>query len=302
MKYAKMNGIETEISRLVMGSMIGGYQQTSAVFDEYFEAGGNTFDTAYVYRTTDQILGQWTKNRGIRDHVHIIAKGAHTPHCNPEDLTKELLETLENLGTDYVDIYFMHRDNTDIPVSEFVDVLNEHRDAGRIRLFGGSNWTVERIEAANAYASADGKQGFSALSNNFSLARMVKPPWPDCVSASGDTIRGWHEKTQFPLFAWSSQAQGFFVPTMSGPDKPDWVWGQFWYSDENFERQRRAIELAEKRGVVPTSVALAYVLDQRFPLFPLFCPHTALELGTSLEALTIELSDEELKWLDLQEG
>jgi aryl-alcohol dehydrogenase-like predicted oxidoreductase len=300
MKYARLEGIDTEISRLVMGSTIGSFQQMSAVFDEYVESGGNTFDTAHVYGTTDASLGRWIRNRGIRDQVHVLAKGAHTPHCNPKDLTRQLLETLENLGTDYVDFYFMHRDNTEVPVSEFVDVLNEHRDAGRIRLFGGSNWSVERLEAANAYASANSKQGFSALSNNFSLARMIEPPWPACVSASEDSIRNWHEKTQFPLFAWSSQAQGFFVPSISGADKPDWAWGKCWYSSENFERQRRAIELAEKRGVIPTSIALAYVLHQPFPLFPLFCPHTALELGTSVEALTVELSDQDLKWLDLR--
>ena len=69
----------------------------------------------------------------------------------------------------------MHRDNLDIPASEFVDVLNEFVKEKRLTAFGGSNWSIDRVQAANDYAKAKGLQGFSIVSNNFSLARMVAP-------------------------------------------------------------------------------------------------------------------------------
>ena len=301
MRYGRMDGLDKDVAVLAMGATIGSYQACSAVWDEYIECGGNTFDSAFVYGDTDAKLGQWMRNRGIRDEVCVIAKGAHPPHCNPEALTRELLTTLENMQTDRIDIYLMHRDNLEIPVGEFVDVLNEHVAAGRIRIFGGSNWTIDRIEQANVYAESHGKDGFRVLSNNFSLARMVQPPWTGCRTASDAASRAWLEEKQFPLIPWSSQAQGFFVPEFARPGNPEFWWADMWFSDDNFERRNRAAELAGQRGVIATSIALAYVLHQAFPVFALFCPHNAYQLGTSLEALSIELSPEEMKWLNLED-
>src|SRR5690606_16431901 len=118
----------------------------------------------------ERLLGHWMKHRGLRDQLVVIGKGGHTPFCTPEGLTCQLSESLERLQTDRVDIFFMHRDNPDLPVGELVDVLNEHVRAGRIGIYGGSNWSIERVAAANRYAKRKGLQGFGALSNNFSLA------------------------------------------------------------------------------------------------------------------------------------
>ncbi len=300
MRYGKIPGLEGDVSILAMGSTLPNFHQSSAVFDRYVESGGNVFDSAWVYGRTDGTIGQWIRNRNIRSDVYVLAKGAHPPHCTPEGMRRECQETLDRMQADYIDIYMLHRDNLEVPVGEWIDVLNEHCDAGTIRVFGGSNWTIARIEEANAYAAANGKRGFSALSNNFSLARMVEPPWPDCRAASDDASRGWHEDNQFPLFPWSSQAQGFFVPSLAGPDRPDFAFGFCWYSEENFERARRATQIAEKRRVDPTAVALAYVLHQKFPVFPLFCPHDPGQLTSSLKALSIRLSAKEVEWLDLR--
>src|SRR3970282_2645 len=100
----------------------------------------------------------------------------------------------------------LHRDNPEIPVDEFIDVLNEHQRASRIRAFGVSNWLIERIEAANGHAKSRGLLGFAAVSNNFSLARMVDAVWPGSVSSSDPESRAWFTKTQMTLMAWSSQA------------------------------------------------------------------------------------------------
>ena len=93
----------------------------------------------------------------------------------------------------------LHRDNGDVPVGEFIDVLNEFVDAGSISALGVSNWTIERIEQANAYAEKEGKAGFAAVSNNFSLARLVEIPWTGCLAASAPEFRAWLAKTQMPL-------------------------------------------------------------------------------------------------------
>jgi aryl-alcohol dehydrogenase-like predicted oxidoreductase len=274
------------------------------MFDDFFERGGNTFDTAWVYGggAQERLLGQWIKHREVRDQVVVLVKGAHTPLCTPRDLSRQLLESLDRLQTDYADLYLMHRDNSEIPVGEFVDVLNEHKSAGRIKAFGGSNWPLERVSAANDYAAKNGRTGFSAVSNNFSLARMVNPPWAGCISASDEQSRAWFARTTIPLLAWSSQARGFFLPSNASPEKttdPELV--RCWYADDNFQRLARVNEMAKKRNVLPINIALAYVLNQPFPTFALIGPRQLSETRTSFAALSIDLTAAELRWLNLED-
>jgi len=305
MKYGRVEGVNKPVSRLIMGATLAGGQHllphASVMFDEFFRNGGTCFDTAYIYGggKSEQILGQWIRNRGIRDEVVILGKGAHTPECSPEGINRQLPESLERLGTDYIDLYILHRDNPEIPVSEFIDVLNEHRSAGRIRAFGGSNWTTKRVQEANEYAKSKSLAGFSAVSNNFSLARMVNPPWDGCISSSDAESREWFKKTQMPLMSWSSLARGFFARGKAG-DESDQFLVYSWYSEDNFRRLERAKELAAKKGVLPVQIAAAYVLNQPFPTFALIGPEKLHELTESLASLNIELTAEEMKWLNLE--
>jgi predicted dehydrogenase/aryl-alcohol dehydrogenase-like predicted oxidoreductase len=303
MNYASIPGVDKPMSRVILGvdnqeSIAYG----SVVFDAFFEAGGNTFDTAFIYMggRSEVIFGQWLKNRNIREQVVVLDKGAHTPFCTPADLDKQFRISLERLQTDYVDLYAMHRDNPEVPVGEFVDVMNQHHQAGRMKVFGGSNWTIERFKAANDYAAKNGLQGLSFLSNNFSLARMIEPPWAGCMSASTDVFRSWLTEKQVPLLPWSSQARGFFLDDTSPEFKADPERVRCWFSDDNFERLGRARELAKKYGVSALNIALAYVLHQPFPTFPLIGPRTLSELRTSLPALNVPLTPDEVKWLNLE--
>lgn len=303
MRYGHIAGVNKPISRLVLGvDNQENIAYASVMFDAFFERGGNAFDTAFIYGSGkhETLLGHWMRNRGIREEVVILDKGAHTPFCTPEDLNRQFAISLERLQTDYVDIYMLHRDNPQVPVGEFVEVLNEHYRAGRMRAFGGSNWTIERIEAANAYAAAHGLQGFTVISNNFSLARMIAPPWEGCLSAGTPEFRDWLTRTQMPLFPWSSQARGFFLDDTSPDFKADPERVRCWFSDDNFERLRRARALAKQHGVLPINIALAYVLHQPFPTFPLIGPRTLHELTTSLPALDVALTPDEVKWLNLE--
>ncbi len=305
MKYGKIAGVEKQVARLVMGvDNQTTLAHASVMFDDYFERGGNTFDTAYIYGggLQEKLLGRWIKNRNVRGEVNVICKGAHSPACNPKDLTAQLIQSLERMQLDHADIYMMHRDNLEIPVGEFIDVLNEHKKAGRINAFGGSNWTVDRVAEANQYAKSKGLTGFSVVSNNFSLARMVDPVWGGCIAASDAESRAWLKEHQIALLAWSSQARGFFLPGKAKPeDRSDAELSRCWYSEDNFQRLARVNELAEKKNVLPINIALAYVLSQPFPTFPLIGPRTLYELHTSLPALDVELTDGEMKWLNLEE-
>ena len=302
MTYGTIPGVGIPVSRLIFGC---DNQQTithaAAIFDDFFERGGNAFDTAYIYGNghQEQLLGRWIAQRGIRSQVAVIAKGAHTPFCTPEFLDRQFRTSLDRLQTDYADIYLMHRDNLQVPVGEFVDVMNEHHCAGRIKAFGGSNWTLARLQETEAYAAKKGLQKFTCVSNNFSLARMVSPVWTGCVSAKEPEFMKWIAETGISLLAWSSQARGFFTDRAHPDRQEDAELVRCWYSEDNFRRRERAIELARRKGVAPINIALAFVLRQPFSSFALIGPRLISETVTSCHGLTVELTREELRWLDL---
>lgn len=302
MRYGRIPGVDKDISRVVMGC---DNQLTlphaAAMFDHFAQAGGTAFDTAFIYGggRMETLLGRWLATRGVREEVVVIAKGAHTPHCNPDALSSQLLTSLERLGIEGADVYMMHRDNPEIPVGEFVDVLDEHARAGRIGVFGGSNWTIERFEEANAYADANGRQGFSVLSNHFGLAEAYDVPWAGCMHATDPASKAWLTRTGTPLLPWSSQARGFFARA-DPQDRSDAELARCYYSDDNFERLRRARELAGALGVHPTAIALAFVLHQPFPTFPLIGPRTIAETRSSLAAVALDLTPGQVDYLDLQ--
>lgn len=278
------------------------FASASLTLDSFYEAGGNLFDTAFVYGggKTETIFGDWHISRNVpREEIVLIGKGAHSPLCYPDVIAKQLDQSLNRLKTDYVDIYFMHRDNTDVPVGEFVDAMDAEVKRGRIRgIFGGSNWTRQRMDEAIAYAEKTGKTAPGALSNNFSLAEMLDPIWAGCVAASDEPWKEWAKERQIPNFAWSSQGRGFFTDRAGRDKRDDEEIVRVWYSERNFERRDRAIELAKELGRHPIHIALAYVIAQPFPVIPLIGPRTIAELEDSLSALDIKLTPEQVRWLE----
>ena len=271
------------------------------LLDAFFEAGGNLFDTAYVYGAgyTEGLLGQWLESRGVRAQANIIVKGAHSPLCYPDQIGKQLSQSLERLKSGHADVYFLHRDNPEIPVGEFVDAADAEVKAGRIRgPWGGSNWSRSRLKQAIAYAQKHRRQPPGALSNNFALAQMLSPIWDGCVAASTPKWQAWLAKTQTPNFSWSSQARGFFTQRAARNRRDDEELVRVWYSEANFKRRDRAVALAKKLGVTPIQIALAYVLAQPFPSIPLIGPRTLEELDSSVAALQVKLSEEQRIWLE----
>ena len=309
MKYGHITGIEKPISRLIMGTMIYSPNDmllTCTMLDNFVALGGNTLDTAHVYGGGDAELavGEWMRLRGNRDEIILIGKGAHQdvqgPRVNPNAIASDLQQSLERMGIDALDLYLLHRDDPAVPVGEIVMCLNEHYHAGRIRAFGGSNWSHRRLQAANDYAHAHGLVPFVASSPNFSLAVMNEPPWSGCISATIDG-KDWYTEQQFPLLAWSSQAQGFFTGRAAPTNYADTEMVRVWYSVANFERLTRATIVGKQKGVSANTIALAYVLNQPFPTFALIGPRTNEETRSSMEALNIHLTAEELQRLNLED-
>lgn len=304
MRYGRINGLQKPVSKMIFGALTaqGSFAKAQVLFDHWLDCGGNTFDTAYHYGmgSCDRMLGYWLNSRGVRDDVVILGKGAHTPNCDPGNLVKQLDETLEALGTDHLDIYIMHRDNEEIPVSEFVDVLNECHRKGKIRVFGGSNWSIKRFAEANTYAREKDLEPMRILNNNLSLAEMVDPVWAGCIHLSDTVSRKWMEDTGVVHFSWSSQARGFFTDRFNTETaSPGWdeELRRCWFSEANFQRRERCLKLAREKGVSPINIAAAWVLCQPFDSYALIGPESIHEMDTSLPALDVELTRKEIDWL-----
>jgi aryl-alcohol dehydrogenase-like predicted oxidoreductase len=318
MQYGHLPGIDKSISRLVQGTVSLNSKDMDASFkllDEVYALGCTAFDTAHVYGTGDseRTLGKWVQKRGSREKVVIITKGAH-PNADrrrvtPYDITADLHDSLARLNTDYIDLYLLHRDDPSVPVGPLMDILNEHHAAGKIRAFGGSNWTYTRIREANEYAAAHGLTPFIVSSPQYSLAEMMKEPWPGCISiggASGEAARDWYQNNQMALFTWSSLAGGFLSGRFrrdnldTFTDYYDKVCVHGYCYEENFQRLDRAEQLAAEKGLSLPQIALAYTLSQPLNIFALIGCKSGAEYQTNITAMELKLTPEARAWLDLK--
>ena len=303
----KIDGFDKDFSKLALGCD----NQTSdihafAMFDYFYGAGGRVFDTAYIYNhgKGDKYLGNWINSRGIQEEIVVLGKGAHTPDCRPECIKPQIIESLERLNLDKIDIYCLHRDNIDIPVSEFIDVLDEIKAEGLINKIGASNWKLERFKQARDFALKENKEPFSILSNNFSLAKMIDPVWPGCVAIDNNFL-DYIDQNNIILFPWSSTARGFFIKKkeiatsdhFSNPSMDEEK--RVWHSEANLKRREICFNIAAERNVEPIEIALAYVIQSSKMIFPLIGPRTINELNSSIFATSVNLSDAEIEQLSI---
>ena len=299
-----IDGVGRPVSRLIMGcDNKNTIADGAVVWDAWMEAGGNAFDTGFSYGNGrhETVLGEWIGNRGVADDVVVVVKGAHTPYCFPRAIAAQLDISLDRLGLDRAPIYILHRDNPDVPVGEFVEALNRLHRAGRIGIFGGSNWSVDRFREANDYAAANQLEPLRILNNNLSLAVMERPVWQGCISSNAPQTLGFLRDNNIVHLSWSSQARGYFLPEelrnrLPADTAPETCFG----SAPNEERRRRAEALATERDVSAHNVAMAWVLAQQFPSFALIGPRSAGEIVTTLPALGLDLSAGEVAWLNLE--
>ncbi len=326
MAYGRIPGIDKPVSRILQGTSLQGppdlLEKASDLaygldlLDGCYELGVTAFDTGHVYGrggSAERLLGEWTESRGLRDRVVILTKGGHhnadRQRVTPFDITSDLYDSLARLRTDQIDLYLLHRDDPSVPVGPIIDVLNEHKEAGRICLFGASNWTHERIAEANAYAEANGLESFAVSSPNFTLAEEAEPPWANCISLSGDQglpARAWYGSQKMPLFLWSSMAQGFFSGRFnqnsfeSYKDQIPESCIRAYCHPRNFTRLDRVEALAKEKGMTVPQIALAFILNQPLDFYTIIGVLHPEECKANIEALDIELTPNEMAWLDLK--
>ena len=304
MAKVTLPGVTNPVSPLIIGcDNRNTVAEGAIVWDAFVEAGGNAFDTGHIYGggLHEKVLGEWMSARGVARDMVVIVKGAHSPYCVPDAIGVQLDISLERLGLSSAPIYIMHRDNPAVPVGEFVEALNDAHKAGKIGIFGGSNWSPARMAEANTYAAAKGLQPMRILNNNLSLAVMEKPVWAGCVTSNTPETLAFLRDTNTIHMSWSSQARGYFLPKalrnrLPADTAPETCFG----SDRNAERRRRAETLAAERGLSAHNIATAWVLAQSFPSFALIGPRSPGEIASTLPGLTANLTPAEVGWLNLE--
>lgn len=320
MIYGEVEGIKKPIARVIQGTTMLGSDlnegESFSLLDQVYELGGNTLDTAHVYAggNSERIIGKWMEARRLREKMTIITKGgAHSEdrrRMTSFDVTSDLFDSLARLKTNYIDLYLLHRDDTNLPVEPILHALNEHLQAGRIKAFGASNWSHHRLGAANTYAKANGLRSFVASSPQYSLADSHAEPWPLCLSISGEAgneARGWYTKTNMAVMAWSPLASGFFSGRFHrdnlhtfGAREWDEVVVRAYAKESNFQRLERAELLAKEKEVTPAQIALAFVMNQPMNMYAVVGPHSVQKFKENVAAAELKLTQHELDWLDLK--
>lgn len=314
MKFATLPGADRQASRIVLGTAWFGTaipeDHAFRLMDSFVENGGNFLDTAHMYAgwvpggagKSETTIGKWLKRAG-RGNVVIATKGADKGMTR-EGIRAQLGESLDRLGLERVDFYWLHTDHPKVPVEDIVEWLNELTDEGRFPAFGCSNWSVPRIQKALEYARQRGKRGFSASQIAWSLARA-----DPAVSRGGpqvfmdDETLAFHQQSGFPQIAFSSQAGGFFAGNYdpAGPPpgvEPNANIVRYYGTKANYARMAAVKKLAAVRGRGANQIALAWLLHQSFPSFAIVGANSPARVADSCGAADISLSTGEIRILE----
>lgn len=281
MKFIEIQGTAGKIglSKIVLGTDHYGAaipEKTSFdLIDRYTALGGSTLDTARLYgqkvlhdtdTTSERTIGKWLRATGRRNEVVIVTKGAHpdrrtvtTSRVCQQVIDEELEKSLEELGTDYVDVYLLHRDNPALPAGEILEMIDPHVKAGRIRAFGVSNWSCERIAQANTYAKEHQKTPIVISQIQWGLAATTPERWgdPTLLCMNQEEYAGYLQNG-IPVMGFSSQGGGYYSKLISGEPLKEKIAHRY---DHALNRKRlEAVRvLANETGCSPAAIALAYI-------------------------------------------
>lgn len=306
--HRQVGSSELRACRVVLGTGLFGTAispaEASRILSAYAAHGGNVIDTANVYGraapghlpAAETTVGQWLVSTGARDHMILATKGGcphpwlmQVPRTTPGELRRDLEDSLGNLQTDRIDLYWLHHDNPSVPVEDLLGACEDFVGEGKIRYYGCSNWTAPRLWQAIDVARRNGTTGFIANQSLMTLAG-TNPEARDkqrMVDVDRD-LRALHAKTKLPLFAYSAQANGLFSANS---------WSEF-VEHERY-RSARALFMNETTwwrfnalrwvskecGLSPTQLALRYVAEQTaFDAFPIIGPASEQELDESMSA------------------
>ena len=317
MNSARIAGISIPVTRLIFGTAhLAGRvplptatrfarRQAAVLLDAAYEAGYRAFDTAGIWQLggRESVLGEWLAVNGVRQHVVIVGKGAHPSllgfrsRMHERAITADLEQSLRRLRTDYLDLFLLHRDDPEVPVPTLLEILHHHQASGRVRAYGGSNWTHQRLSQALYGAENSGLTPFAASSPQYGIAVWRQPPWPGCVSISGPAAaaaRSWYQETHLPVLAWSPLAGilaggNALSPGRRGP----------YATAANARRRERLMRMAVSKSATPAQLALAYVLNSQMNAFAVVSTATPQRLRENRAATDLALTSRERNWLNL---
>lgn len=316
MKKVTLGKTTLTVSAVCMGTVYFGSRMDDAasfaMLDHFAELGGNFLDTARVYadwvplaqrQASEKCIGRWLKARKIQDQVVIATKGGHPPLFLPgrptlsaKDLAHQAEESRRNLGLDTLPLYYLHRDDTKIPVAQIMDVLFSLQDEGVIRHIACSNWTAERIRQTNAYAAACGREGFVAVSNQWSLARFVPGAGDQTLVHTDDGLCAFHRESGIPLLPFTSLAQGYL--SKLAEDKP--IGRNLiaeWGLPENAAIAARARDLAAQKNMTVAQIAQCFFYAQDFQVVPVMSFSSVAQMEEAAAATEMTITPEECAWL-----
>lgn len=277
-----------------------------SILDAFTDLGGDLIDTAAVYGMgfSEQTLGEWMKLRGSRNRVIISTKGGHpslpdwSRRITEADIRADMEASLRFLGTDHVDIYFLHRDDESKPVEAIMPILDSLVREGKTRFIGASNWTVARIDEANAFAKANGMAELS-VSQIFHNAAIINKEGvydPTLVAMDATEHEGYAENG-IPVMAYTAQAQGLFSHIRDrGYEGLSDSMVRTYLNPATRKRAERVLAVSSETGLSPTAVSLAYMLrDREVKTLPILGISRVERLAEAMEVF--RLGERELGYL-----
>ena len=314
MQYVNLGRTGLKVSRLCLGMMTYGDPQWRAwVLPEdagrpfvrrALDAGINFFDTAdmYSFGVSEQILGRAIKDFAKRDTVVLATKVYQPMSDDPNDrglsrkhVMASIDASLARLGTDYVDLYQIHRWDAETPIEETLSALHDIVRAGKARYIGASSMAAWQFAQALYVADRHGWTRFVSMQNHYNLVyrEEEREMLPLCIDQGIGVI------------PWSPLARGFLAGNRRTPDRgdtaratTDTIAHKLYYADSDFRIVDRVGQLAERRGISSAQIALAWVLRQPGVTAPIVGASKMPQLDQAIAALDITLTDEECTALE----
>lgn len=280
MKYTDKFGMN--LSKIGLGTGRFGTvldrEKSFEMLDMFFEHGGNVIDTARNYYEwvengrgkSEQTIGAWMAERGVREKVLIATKGGvrnvgKTFYINlsKENLLEECDRSLEALQTDYIDIYLLHRDEPEREAGEIMESLQAVKERGNIKALGVCNWSAERVKAANTYAREHGLMSINIVQTWWSIAAYTPNMWNDSTITWMDKeMYGYIRENSLLGMAYTSQAKGFFQKAIrDGYENVSDFLKHRVATEENLRRLDKIQEYCVQKGISPTAAVNGYITD-----------------------------------------
>ena len=307
---------DIEIHPLGLGTANAGLawdgKNADRIFDAFLDMGGSLIDTAHVYSDwvkperarSERVIGDWLERSGKRNYIVLSTKGGHPDMTVPnpdthisrmrkEDMESDLDSSLKQLRTDYIDIYFYHRDDERQSVEELIEVMEEFRRKGKIRYYGCSNWTTPRMKAADRYCSEKGYRGFVANQALLNLGyKYMNPLEDDTLVYADEEMQQYHrEHTGNLLMPYMGVCGGFFHKYIG--QGPDAVKRSPYYTEGNLKVAERVKELCDKYHATVSQVVLGFFGQQDVDCAPLYGPQYADQIEEAMQAFEIPFEKED---------